>query len=101
MEVLPINLTSLAAVIMGISVVLIPVIGVTARFALKPLVEALGRGFEHKGLDETVQILERRMALMEQQMESMDGSVRRLADAAEFDRALGSGPDSPPADTNP
>ena len=91
MQILPVDLTSLVAVILGISVVLVPVIGVTARFAFKPIVDALGRGFEHKGLEETVQILERRMALMEQQMESMDGSLRRLADVAEFDRALGTG----------
>ncbi len=91
MNVLPIDLTSLLAVFMGISIVLVPVIGLTARFALKPTVEALSRLFEHRGMEDTVGILERRMALLEQQMESLDGSVKRLAEVAEFHRALSSG----------
>ena len=91
MQILPVDLVALVSSILGISIVLIPVMGVTARFALKPTVEALGRMFEHRGLEETVQILERRLALMEQQMESMETSVRRIADAQDFERALESG----------
>ena len=91
MQVLPVDLTALLAVFMGISIVLIPVIGITARFALKPTVEALARLFEHKGLEETVAIMERRMALMEQQMEAMESSVKRISDATDFHRALVSG----------
>lgn len=91
MQIVPVDLVGLVSVIMGISVVLVPVIGLTARFALKPTVEALSRFFEHKGLDETVHILERRLALMEQQIESMEGSVRRLAEISEFHHALGAG----------
>ena len=97
MQVLPVDLTALLAVFMGISIVLIPIIGITARFALKPTVEALARLFEHKGMEDTVGILERRMALLEQQMESLDGSVKRLAEVAEFHQALGSG--GPPQPT--
>ena len=62
-EILPIDLTALLAVFMGISIVLIPVLGITARFALKPTVEALSRFFDKKGSDEAVSILKRRMAL--------------------------------------
>ena len=64
----PIDLTAFLAIFMAISVVLVPVIGLTARFALKPTVEALGRFFDKKGNDEAISILERRMALMEQQL---------------------------------
>lgn len=91
MDVMPVDLTALLAVFMGISIVLVPVIGITARFALKPTVEALSRLFEHRGMEDTVAILERRMALLEQQMESLDGSVKRLAEVAEFHRELQSG----------
>lgn len=97
MEVMPVDLTALLAVFMGISIVLVPVIGITARFALKPTVEALSRLFEHRGMEDTVAILERRMALLEQQMEAMDGSVKRLAEVAEFHQALRSG--EPPKPT--
>lgn len=88
MQIMPIDLEAIIAIVMGISIVLIPVAGLTARFALKPTVEALARLFEHKGLEETVDILERRMAFLETRMESMDTSLRRLADAVEFDAEL-------------
>lgn len=97
MQLVPIDIVEVLAVVMGISIVLVPVIGLTARFALKPTVEALSRFFEHKGLDETVHILERRMALMEQQIESMDSSLRRLAEVSEFHHALEEGDDAPEA----
>ena len=40
MQIAPIDLTALVATILGISIVLVPVIGLTARFALAPTVEA-------------------------------------------------------------
>ncbi len=86
--ILPIDLTALLSVFMGISIVLIPVLGITARFALKPTVEALSRFFDKKGSDEAISILERRMALMEQHLESIESNVQRLADTAEFDQQL-------------
>ncbi len=91
MEVQPIDITSVIAVIMGISVVLIPVIGLTARFALKPTVEALSRIFEGRGKDETVLMLERRVALLEQQVDAVEGSMNRLAETTHFDSQLRSG----------
>jgi hypothetical protein len=86
--IMPINLTELLAVFMGISIVLIPVLGITARFALKPTVEALSRLFEGRGSDEAVSILERRMALMEQQIESIESNVHRLVEMGEFQHEL-------------
>ncbi len=94
-EILPIDLTALLAVFMGISIVLIPVLGITARFALKPAVETLSRFFDKKGSDEAISILERRVALIEQQVESIDTNVQKLVEAAEFDRKLTAPPQSP------
>lgn len=88
MQILPIDLTSLVATILGISIVLIPVIGITARFALKPTVEALSRLFEHRGLDDTVHILERRIELQEHQIEMLETTVRRLGEVTDFNREL-------------
>jgi hypothetical protein len=87
----PIDLTALVATVLGISIVLIPVIRITARFALAPTVKALSGLFEHKGLNETVRILERRIALQKQQIESMEGSLRRLAAVSEFHESLETG----------
>jgi hypothetical protein len=91
MPIQPIDLTSIIAVFMGISIVLIPVIGLTARFALKPVVEALSRVFEKRGMDESLQILERRIALLESHVESLESSVSRLEDTSSFDAQLRAG----------
>ena len=89
---------------MGTSMFLIPIIGLTARFALKPTVEALARVFETRGTDEALQIMERRMALLESQMEAMETSLSRLEEASDFHAQLTDGrtkeesslPDNPP-----
>lgn len=96
----PINITAILAVFMGISIVLIPVIGITARFALKPTVEAFSRLFEGRGANESINLLERRMSLIESQIDSIEANVRRLADVSEFHHKLEAGASSPSADTS-
>ena len=96
MQVLPLDITAIVAVIMGISIVLVPVIGLTARFALKPLVQSMGHFLQSRTVEESVRILERRMALLEQHLESMDTAMVQLSDAADFHRELRSGEHSRP-----
>ncbi|HEU4883134.1 MAG TPA: hypothetical protein VFT45_12830 [Longimicrobium sp.] len=72
-------------------VVLIPIAGLTARFALKPLMEALKSYRELQGENQAQQLVERRLALMEEQMHSMDRSIRELSEESEFRRDLESG----------
>jgi len=93
MEVLPIDLTAIIAVIMVFSVVLIPIIGLTARFALKPTVEALSKVFEKKGMDETLMILERRIALLETELDNLQNAMHRLEEVSSFDHQLRGGSD--------
>ena len=88
MQILPIDITALVATILGISIVLIPVIGVTARFALKPAVEAVSRLFENRNTHEAIQILERRMELQEHQIEALQNALRSLTEERDFDRQL-------------
>ena len=88
MQIQPIDLTQLVATVLGISIVLIPVIGITARFALKPTVEALSRLFENRSTSETLQILERRIELQEQQIDVLQIQLRSLSETREFDRQL-------------
>lgn len=88
MQILPIDVTALVATILGISVVLIPVLGLTARFALKPAVEALSKLFEARGADEALKLLERRIELQEQEIAMLAQTVRSLSEAHDFDRAL-------------
>lgn len=98
MNVLPVDLVGLVAVIMVFSIVLVPVIGLTARFALKPSVEALSKFFEIRADEETLRIMERRMALLEQQMESVENAMKRLHEERAFDRQLEAGRGPEPLD---
>jgi hypothetical protein len=91
MQILPIDIVALVASILGISIVLVPVIGLTARFAMGPVVEALSKLFEGRNADETVRLLERRLELQEQEIAMLSQSVRQLAEGREFDRQLGGG----------
>ena len=88
MQILPVDLTALVATVLGISIVLVPVIGITARFALKPTVEALSRLFENRTANETLEIMERRLELQEQQIDALQHLVRGLKEGQDFDRAL-------------
>jgi len=94
MQLQPINLVAVIAVIMGISVVLVPAIGLTARFALKPVVEALSKVFESRGSDEALQLVERRLAFLETQMEGLESSMKQIEDTSSFDAQLRSGPNA-------
>lgn len=88
MQVLPIDITAVIGTVMAMSVVLIPVIGVTARFALKPTVEALSQFLQGRGQEETTRIMERRIALLEQQVDVLESGLRRVEEVTEFDQRL-------------
>src|SRR3954471_12204341 len=87
MPVEPINLTSLTAIVMGMLVVLIPIAGLTLRYAIKPITESIAR-FRESGADrEKGELLERRMQLLEQETHGIEGmrtDLSRALEAAEF-----------------
>lgn len=72
------------AIIVG---VLVPVFGLTWRFALRPTLQSRAR------LDDgaPVRLQNERIDHMERQLEEMESLVRRLVEATEFDRQLKSG----------
>ena len=70
MEFRPVDLSELIGIVMGISIVLIPVMAFAARYALKPLVEALGKVWAAKEGSDRVALLERKLALLERQVEA-------------------------------
>ncbi|HEX6750494.1 MAG TPA: hypothetical protein VF092_24610 [Longimicrobium sp.] len=82
------ELIGLTAVTLGGLAVLIPIAGITARIALKPIVEAMARYREMRGVDDNVNLLERRIGLIEQQLDGMDRSLRVLVEDADFRRRL-------------
>ncbi len=92
MEVMPIDLTGLLAVFLGMLIVLIPVAGLTARFAFRPIVEAIVRARESQTSNRELSLLEKRIALLEQQMQNVEGSVDRLQEESEFRQKLAAPP---------
>lgn len=88
---LPIDIVGLAGVIMGSLIVLIPVAGLTARFAMKPIVESMAKLRQSSAQTESVNLLERRVALLEQEVQNLSGireDLGRLVEEMEFQRQL-------------
>ena len=91
MQIMPIDVTDLVATVMALLVVLIPIAGVTARFALKPLVESIGTFMQVQGSEEALRMSERRIALLEQNLGAVQEELHRVREAQDFDHALRSG----------
>jgi hypothetical protein len=73
--------------VIALLIVLIPVAGITLRFALKPVMESIARLMEARVGGQNAELLERRIALLEQEL----SQVRRIAEGSAFDRELGAG----------
>lgn len=85
---MPVDIVALAGTIGGILIVLVPVAGLTARFALKPVVEAIFKARENTAGSREAALLEQRVALLEQQLRNVEGNVERLVEDADFRRQL-------------
>jgi hypothetical protein len=75
---LPVDLTSVLGVTLGLMTVLIPIAGFTLRFALKPIVEAMIMARNRGASRDEISILEKRIALLERELE-----LRRLPQVTE------------------
>ncbi len=73
-------------------IVFVPVAGITARFALKPLIDSVIRIAEMRRSTEDVRILERRIALLEQEMNGLKGEMHEIGEQKEFYRKLSEPP---------
>lgn len=90
----PVDWTGLLGVFMGTLIVLIPVAGLTARFAFKPVVEAIAQFRQTPQANDRLSAIESRLALLENQMENTEAELTRLSDESEFRRKLGQGGES-------
>ncbi len=88
---MPVDWTGLAGVIMGTLIILIPVAGLTARFALKPIVEAIAHIRQQPTGPERLQSIESRLALVEAQLENAEKEIDHLMEEREFQKELGRG----------
>ena len=67
-EFLPVDMTQLVAVVLGCMIPLIFVLGITMRFAAKPLVEALGKLRVNGAPAKELEVLSRRVLELEQEV---------------------------------
>lgn len=79
-------------IIAAVGIVLIPSIGLTARFALKPIVEAIVRLRDaFPAATAAPAQVDRRIAALEDEMRQLREGFERLASAVEFDAQLRAG----------
>jgi hypothetical protein len=91
MEVMPVDLVGLTAVILGCLMLLIPIAGLTARFAIKPIAEALAMKTGSGADGDAIQLLERRLALLEQEVHGLAAArsdLTALIEELEFRKQL-------------
>lgn len=83
-------LIPLSAIILGSLCLLIPIAGLTLRFAIKPVMDAIVKGREAQisGPGRELGVLEQRVALLEQHYQTLESSVDRLNEANDFERRL-------------
>ena len=88
-------LIPITGIVFGSLMFLIPIAGITARFALKPIMEAIAKAREMNagGAGRELSVLEQRVALLEQQYQQLETSVKHISDVTEFEKRL-SGPKS-------
>lgn len=69
-------LIPIAAIVMGGLLLLVPVVGLTVRFALKPALESLGHLRALKLQGQELHLVEQRLALIEEQMRVLSLEAR-------------------------
>lgn len=82
------ELIPIVAIVMGMLTVLIPITGFTARFALKPIAEAVARMREAQGAGQHVALLEQRVALLEQQQANTEAELEKVLEVQQFQEKL-------------
>jgi hypothetical protein len=70
------TLIPIAAIIMGGLLLLVPVLGLTLRFAIKPALESLGHLRALKLQGQELHLVEQRLALLEEQMRALSLAAR-------------------------
>lgn len=84
-------LIPIVGILMGGTIVLLPIAGLTARFALKPVVEAWARLKSSPDAEQRLHLVERRLALMEEQINVLERENLRLTEEIDFRGKLSGG----------
>jgi hypothetical protein len=81
-----VDLTALAAIWMGGSVLLVPLAGITARYGIRPLLDSVAR-LRAAGARPDTEALEGRFAALERGVDDLARAVDRLAEESRRGRA--------------
>jgi hypothetical protein len=90
----------IVAILMGGLILLVPIAGLTLRFALKPALESLGHLRDLRTHTEALRLAEQRIALLEEQVHMLQAGRGPIAGMlpAGRDDAVAIGRIAPPAD---
>lgn len=69
----------IVAILMGGLLLLVPIAGLTLRFALKPALESLGQLKDLKQQGQELRLVEQRLALLEEQLHALAAGARSEA----------------------
>jgi hypothetical protein len=92
------SLVPIVAILFAGLIVLIPIAGLTLRFALKPAIESYVRLRSSPDQDRLVSVLEQRLTLVEQQLHQVESTLRGIEEKRDFDQRLVGGPATRPED---
>lgn len=81
------DLSGLLALFFAGSIVLTPLLGLTLRFALKPLIESVAR-LQGSSRDDDLRLLTRRVEALENELEMTQRALGDVRAASDFDRRL-------------
>ena len=82
------GMTGMLAVLLGGIVVLVPVLGLTVRYALRPMIESWVKMKTNPTLESQNELLARQVALLEAEVQHLQGTVQGLLEGQVFQRAL-------------
>jgi hypothetical protein len=90
---MPIDWVALVGVLGAVLFLLIPILGLTARFALKPVVESMIALKGAQAAPQEITALKERIAFLENQLSGMETELSRLQEARDFENRLLDKPD--------
>ncbi|MFQ5747332.1 MAG: hypothetical protein ACE5HF_08965 [Gemmatimonadota bacterium] len=88
------DIIPLAGIGMVTLLVGIPILGLTIRFALRPIAESVSLLRSGQGAATTNENVEKRLAALEDQMAEVGSGLQRLAEAVEFQARLAAPPEN-------
>lgn len=88
MEFLRIDLPAIVAIIVGGMGLLIPIVGITARIAVPPIIDAIGRAWMRQTSSRGLANVEVRLARLERRIEELAVEAHRRDEQPQPERAV-------------